>query len=59
MRFLADPAIQFVELYMDKYDAPAPLKITAEASAKNNAKQQEALRNEAKGDMQIITMIWK
>ncbi|KAF2429566.1 pyruvate decarboxylase [Tothia fuscella] len=30
--------LRFVELYMDKEDAPAALKLTAEASAKNNAK---------------------
>ena len=32
------PYIQFVELYMDKKDAPIALKMIAEASAKNNAK---------------------
>lgn len=31
--------LQFVELYMPKDDAPRVLKLTAEASAKNNAKQ--------------------
>lgn len=31
--------LRFVELYMPKEDAPLPLKLTAEASAKNNAKQ--------------------
>ncbi|KAL8954398.1 MAG: hypothetical protein Q9193_007264 [Seirophora villosa] len=31
--------LQFVELYMPKEDAPKALKLTAEASAKNNAKQ--------------------
>ena len=30
--------LQFVELYMPKEDAPIALKLTAEASAKNNAK---------------------
>lgn len=30
--------IQFVELYVPKKDAPRVLKLTAEASAKNNAK---------------------
>ena len=30
--------LQFVELYMPKEDAPKALKLTAEASAKNNAK---------------------
>ncbi len=32
------PQLQFVELYMPKEDAPAALKITAEASARTNAK---------------------
>ncbi|ERF73472.1 Pyruvate decarboxylase [Endocarpon pusillum Z07020] len=32
--------LQFVELYMPKEDAPAALKITAEASARTNAKTQ-------------------
>ena len=31
--------IQFVEMFMPKEDAPKALKLTAEASAKNNAKQ--------------------
>lgn len=31
--------VQFVELYMPKEDAPMALKLTAEASAKTNAKQ--------------------
>jgi pyruvate decarboxylase len=30
--------MQFVELWMDKEDAPRALKLTAEISAKNNAK---------------------
>lgn len=30
---------QFVELYMPREDAPVALKMTAEASARNNAKQ--------------------
>jgi pyruvate decarboxylase len=33
------PYIQFVELYMDKKDAPIALKMVAEAAAKNNAKE--------------------
>jgi pyruvate decarboxylase len=36
--FASAPYLQFVELYMPKDDAPAALKITAEASAKTNAK---------------------
>ena len=36
--FSSAPYLQFVELYMPKEDAPAALKITAEASARNNAK---------------------
>jgi pyruvate decarboxylase len=31
--------LRFVELYMDRDDAPQALKLTAEAAAKNNAKQ--------------------
>ena len=31
--------LQFVELYIPKKDAPRALMLTAEASAKNNAKQ--------------------
>jgi pyruvate decarboxylase len=37
-KFASAPHLQFVELYMPKEDAPAALKITAEASAKTNAK---------------------
>ena len=37
--FSAAPYLQFVELYMPKEDAPKALKLTAEASAANNAKQ--------------------
>jgi pyruvate decarboxylase len=37
-KFASAPHLQFVELYMPKKDAPAALKITAEASAKTNAK---------------------
>ncbi|MCJ1378083.1 Pyruvate decarboxylase 1 [Xylographa soralifera] len=37
--FSSAPYIQFVELYMDREDAPIALKLTAEASAKNNAKE--------------------
>jgi len=36
--FSSAPYLQFVELYMPKEDAPAALMMTAEASAKNNAK---------------------
>ncbi|MCJ1285776.1 Pyruvate decarboxylase 1 [Xylographa opegraphella] len=36
--FSSAPYIQFVELYMEREDAPVALKLTAEASAKNNAK---------------------
>jgi pyruvate decarboxylase len=36
--FSSAPYIQLVELYMPKDDAPLALKLTAEASAKNNAK---------------------
>ncbi|MCJ1318554.1 Pyruvate decarboxylase 1 [Xylographa vitiligo] len=37
--FSSAPYIQFVELYMEREDAPIALKLTAEASAKNNAKE--------------------
>ena len=37
--FAAAKYLQFVELYMPKEDAPKALKLTAEASAANNAKQ--------------------
>ncbi|KAL8726903.1 MAG: hypothetical protein Q9166_006392 [cf. Caloplaca sp. 2 TL-2023] len=36
--FAAAGKLQFVELFMPKEDAPKALKLTAEASAKNNAK---------------------
>ncbi|KAL8716886.1 MAG: hypothetical protein Q9225_005820 [Loekoesia sp. 1 TL-2023] len=36
--FAQAEVLQFVELYMPKEDAPKALKLTAEASAKNNAK---------------------
>jgi pyruvate decarboxylase len=36
--FSSAPYLQLVELYMPKYDAPKALMLTAEASAKNNAK---------------------
>lgn len=36
--FVSAPYLQFVELYMPKEDAPAALKVTAEASARTNAK---------------------
>ena len=36
--FAAAKYLQFVELYMPKEDAPKALKLTAEASAANNAK---------------------
>ena len=36
--FSSAQVLQFVEMYMPKEDAPAALKVTAEASAKNNAK---------------------
>ena len=36
--FNAAKQLQFVEIYMDKEDAPRALKLTAEASRKNNAK---------------------
>ncbi|KAL8858411.1 MAG: hypothetical protein Q9178_005092 [Gyalolechia marmorata] len=38
-KFAAAGKLQFVELFMPKEDAPKALKLTAEASAKNNAKQ--------------------
>lgn len=37
--FSSAPYIQLVELHMPKEDAPLALKLTAEASAKNNAKE--------------------
>lgn len=37
--FNAAGVLQLVELYMPKEDAPRALKLTAEASAKTNAKQ--------------------
>jgi pyruvate decarboxylase len=37
--FVAAESLQFVELYMPKEDAPRALVLTAEASAKTNAKQ--------------------
>jgi pyruvate decarboxylase len=37
--FSAAECLQFVELFIPKEDAPRALKLTAEASAKNNAKQ--------------------
>ena len=37
--FSSAPYIQLVELHMPKEDAPVALKLTAEASAKNNAKE--------------------
>lgn len=37
--FNAADCLQFVELYIPKEDAPRALVLTAEASAKNNAKQ--------------------
>ena len=36
--FASAPFLQFVELYMPKEDAPVALKVTAEASARTNAK---------------------
>ncbi len=36
--FKAAGVLQFVELYIPKKDAPRALKLTAEASAQNNAK---------------------
>ncbi len=38
-QFNATEVLQFVELYMPREDAPRALKLTAEASAKRNAKQ--------------------
>lgn len=38
-QFNAADYLQFVELYIPKEDAPRALKLTAEASAKTNAKQ--------------------
>jgi pyruvate decarboxylase len=38
-QFSAAEVLQFVELYIPKKDAPRALKLTAEASAKTNAKQ--------------------
>lgn len=38
--FNAAKCLQFVELYMPKEDAPRALVMTAEASAKNNAKAE-------------------
>jgi pyruvate decarboxylase len=35
-----NPCLRFVELYMDKEDAPAALKSTAQAAARTNAKQE-------------------
>lgn len=37
-KFCSAPYLQFVELYIPKQDAPEALKLTAEASARNNAK---------------------
>lgn len=37
--FAHSKKLRLVELYMPKDDAPKALKLTAEASAKNNAKQ--------------------
>jgi len=37
--FNAAEVLQFVELYIPRDDAPRALKLTAEASAANNAKQ--------------------
>ncbi|KAI9731450.1 MAG: Pyruvate decarboxylase 1 [Claussenomyces sp. TS43310] len=37
-QFIAADTLQFVELYIPREDAPRALKLTAEASAKNNAK---------------------
>ncbi|RYP30067.1 hypothetical protein DL767_006418 [Monosporascus sp. MG133] len=34
------PGLRFVEVYMPRDDAPAALKLTAEASARNNAKME-------------------
>lgn len=38
-KFNAADYLQFVELYMPKEDGPRALKLTAEASAKTNAKE--------------------
>jgi pyruvate decarboxylase len=38
-QFNAAEYLQFVELYIPKEDAPRALKLTAEASAKTNARQ--------------------
>jgi pyruvate decarboxylase len=38
--FNAADVLQFVEVYMPKEDAPRALKLTAEASAKTNSKQE-------------------
>ena len=37
--FSSAPYIQLVEIFMPKEDAPRALKLTADASAKNNAKK--------------------
>ena len=37
--FARAEVLQFVELFMPKEDAPKALKLTAEASARNNAKE--------------------
>jgi len=39
-KFNAAETLQFVEVYMPKEDAPRALKLTAEASAKVNAKKE-------------------
>ena len=36
----ARPGLRFVEVYMPRDDAPAALKLTAAASARNNAKME-------------------
>ena len=36
----ARPGLRFVEVYMPRDDAPAALKLTAAASARNNAKTE-------------------
>lgn len=38
-QFNAAESLQFVEIYIPKKDAPRALKLTAEASAKTNAKE--------------------
>lgn len=38
-QFNAADHLQFVEIYMPKKDAPRALKLTAEASARTNAKE--------------------